>query len=486
MTLNVLKSSFFQHCSYLNEFDEGSHSFISLPLSEKLTPQSRPPKDFVCLITSQIFCDPVTLETGQTYERKAIQEWMKRGNTTCPITRQPLSATTLPKTNYVLKRLIASWKEKHPDIVQEYSSAETPRSSISSPSREILSESTPSRAFIPSYHRGRDESSNNKNRRFMLAAVSTSPTSVISQAALETMINGLKPYVTCLYTSEDLHECEAAVLTIARVWKDSKADPGLHSYLSKPTILNGFVAILSASLDREVLRASVYILSELIFADDRVGETLTRVDSDFDCLATLLKNGLAEAAVLIYLLRPTFSQLSSHDFIPSLVQLLLTNNEELDDLKLVMEPKDASVAILEQLVVGGDENSRSLNALSVISANGIPALIKCLDSVEGRQSVVSILLCCIHADRGCKNLIASRIEFSPVLELFHIGNDNERGLCIEFLSELVQLNRYILFCRTKVAYLIVFLFREILNIIINGKWQIQPFSSVKVSQRCET
>ena len=33
-----------------------------------------PPKDFVCPITSTLFDDPVTLETGQTYERKAIQE----------------------------------------------------------------------------------------------------------------------------------------------------------------------------------------------------------------------------------------------------------------------------------------------------------------------------------------------------------------------------------------------------------------------------
>src|SRR5688572_10220605 len=29
-----------------------------------------PPKDFVCPITSNVFDDPVTLETGQTYERK--------------------------------------------------------------------------------------------------------------------------------------------------------------------------------------------------------------------------------------------------------------------------------------------------------------------------------------------------------------------------------------------------------------------------------
>ncbi|KAL7175142.1 hypothetical protein ACSBR2_028862 [Camellia fascicularis] len=427
--------------SSLNESDERSHSCVSLPLSENLTSQSRPPKDFVCPITGQFFSDPVTLETGQTYERKAIQEWMKRGNTTCPITRQPLCTNTLPKTNYVLKRLITSWKEQHPDLAQEFSFTETPRSSFGTPSsKDFHSESSPCRIVNLSNHRNRNEHIN-RTRRFMRAAVSTSPTSVISQAAFETIINGLKPYITSLCNSDDLKECEAAVSTIARTWKDSNADPGLHSYLSKPTIINGFVEILSASLDREVLRSSVYILSELIFSDDSVSEILTSVDSDFDCLAALLRNGLAEAAVLIYLLRPMFSQLSAHDLIPSLVQLIITTHDELDDLHLVMEPKGAAIAMLEQLLMGGDENSRSLNAIRVISANGIPVLIKCLDQVEGRQSIVSILLCCIHADKGCKNLIASRIELSPILELFYAGNDSVRGICIDFLSELVQLNR---------------------------------------------
>lgn len=275
----------------------------------------------------------------------------------------------------------------------------------------------------------------------MRAAISTSPTSVISQAAVETIINGLKPYVSCLCTSENLEECEAAVLVIARLWKESKADPGVHAYLSKPTIVNGFVEILSASLNREVLITSIYILSELIFADESVVEALTGVDSDFDCLAALLKNGLAEAAVLIFQLRPAFAQLSAHDFIPSLVQIILNKSEEFDDLQFIMGPKDSAIELLEQILMGGDENSRSLNALTVISENGIPALIKCLDGVEGRRSVVSILLCCMHADKSCKNLIADKIELSHVLELFHAGNDSVRGICVDFLAELVQLNR---------------------------------------------
>ncbi|KAJ6681024.1 RING-TYPE E3 UBIQUITIN TRANSFERASE [Salix koriyanagi] len=394
--------------SSLIESDEGSQSYISLPTSEMLTPRSRPPKDFVCPITGQLFNDPVTLETGQTYESKAIQEWVKRGNTTCPITRQALSSNSLPKTNYVLKRLITSWKEQHPELAQEFSA---------------------------------DSHMHQRSQRFARAEVSTSPTSVISQATIETIINGLKPYISSLCTSENLEECEAAVSAVAKSWKESKGDPAVLSYLSEPAIVNGIVEILSASVSRDVLRTSVYVLSELTFLDESVREILTSVDSDFDCLAALFKNGLAEAVVLIYQLRPAFSQLSAHSFIPSLVQSIQSRIEDLDYFQFAIEPKDAAIAVFEHLLTGGDENSRSDNAFNVICANGIPALVKCLDRVEGKKSIISILLCCMRADKSYRNSIASTIELSPVLELFHSGNDSVRGLCIDFLSELVQLNR---------------------------------------------
>jgi hypothetical protein len=93
--------------------------------------------------------------------------------------------------------------------------------------------------------------------------------------------------------------------------------------------------------------------------------------------------------------------------------------------------------------MGGDEYNRSVNASSVISANGIPAIVKYLDRMEGRRSVISILLCCMQAEKSCKISIANRIELSPILELFHAGNDSVRGICVEFLSELVRLNRYL-------------------------------------------
>nr|XP_029120075.1 putative E3 ubiquitin-protein ligase LIN-1 isoform X2 [Elaeis guineensis] len=429
---------------HIESEDDMSRCSSSLHSSDSLMHRARPPKDFVCPITGQLFGDPVTLETGQTFERRAIQEWIKRGNKTCPITRQLLSSTILPKTNYVLKRLIASWMEQNPDIAQEFCHSETTSASVSpiSSMEFFLEPKTSANLSLP-LAQTRLNTKNNERRckRFTRAALATSPTSVISQAASKTIINGLKPYTLRLCTFEDLQECEEAVLTIARIWKDSRTDPGIHAYLSNPKIINGFVEILSASTNREALRASIYVLSELVSVDETVGEMLSSVETNFDCLAVLLINGLAEAAVLICQLMPPYSQLVSHNLIPSLVQLIMEKNEQMDDFCLVLEPNSAAVIILQQILLGGDENSRSCNALSVIAANGLPALIKCMDQTEGRVSIVSLLLSCMRADKGCGNLITNRVELAPVLELFHAGDESTKSICIDFISELVCLNR---------------------------------------------
>ncbi|KAM0830383.1 hypothetical protein ACQ4PT_066251 [Festuca glaucescens] len=71
------------------------------------------PSDFLCPLTRQIFNRPVTIETGQTFERHATVHWFDRGLRTCPVTGQELESLSVPDTNRVLKRLIDSWKSEH-------------------------------------------------------------------------------------------------------------------------------------------------------------------------------------------------------------------------------------------------------------------------------------------------------------------------------------------------------------------------------------
>ncbi|KAL9657177.1 hypothetical protein ABK040_011399 [Willaertia magna] len=57
-----------------------------------------------CPISQQLMIDPVTIETGQTYDRKTIEEWLKSKNT-CPITRATLKSKSLAR-NVILKDTI--------------------------------------------------------------------------------------------------------------------------------------------------------------------------------------------------------------------------------------------------------------------------------------------------------------------------------------------------------------------------------------------
>jgi len=66
------------------------------------------PYHFRCPISLELMRDPVTVCTGQTYDRPSIESWVTAGNTTCPVTRATLTDFTLIP-NHTLRRLIQDW-----------------------------------------------------------------------------------------------------------------------------------------------------------------------------------------------------------------------------------------------------------------------------------------------------------------------------------------------------------------------------------------
>ncbi|KAK9148604.1 hypothetical protein Scep_007361 [Stephania cephalantha] len=368
-----------------------------------------PPKDFVCPITSHIFVDPVTLETGQTYERRAIQEWLDRGNTTCPITRQKLQSTQLPKTNYVLKRLIASWQEQNPGSAQ-----------IQSDLNQL--QITPS--------------------LFDSARTSSSPRSVISQANSDGTVTELHLAINNLCMSEILSEAETAVVQIERFWREANMESdNIEALLSKPAVVNGFVEVLLNSIDPKVLRATIFLLCELGSKDKNVIQTLTRVDSDVDCVVALFKRGLLEAVVLIYLLKPSTSILFKMDLVESL--LMIIKNKEGDSVDMCVRPKTAALLLLQQVLGGGEEKSVSKVAHSVASAKTVESVIGTLEAEgsEERIAAVGILLRCMQEDGKCRNIIADKAKLTPLLESLIGATDSEKFQIVHFLFELVKLDR---------------------------------------------
>ncbi|KAL8209350.1 hypothetical protein R6Q57_006082 [Mikania cordata] len=358
-----------------------------------------PPKDFVCPITTHLFSDPVTLETGQTYERKAIQQWLERGNSTCPITRQKLHSTQLPKTNYILKHLITSWKELNPS------------------------------------------NSNQENEQLDIPPLT-------STSSDDGTVNELRVAITKLCTSEVLKEAETAVLTIERFWQDlieSVLGPEveIQNMLSQPPVINGFMEILFSSVNTRVLISTVFLLSELGSRNEDVILTLTRVDTDVECVIALFQKGLFEAVVLIYLLKPSIPVLVQLELVESLLKVVNSNENEFH--KMCVKPNTAAVLLLGQIVSSGDDGAIFEVIRRVISGKVIECIISSLESewTEERITVVRILLRCMQEDGKCRNIIADKAELAPVLEILVVSNDEDRFEIVQFLSELVKLNRRI-------------------------------------------
>ncbi|KAG9148928.1 hypothetical protein Leryth_025233 [Lithospermum erythrorhizon] len=366
-----------------------------------------PPKDFVCPITSNLFDDPVTLETGQTYERKAIQEWVERGNSTCPITRQRLQSDQLPKTNYVLKRLIASWKEQNLGSVVTQSE--------------------------------REESANKHKLNSKMHLVSASNVSHLSTT--DHTVNDLRTAITELCTSEILEESEAAVLQIESFWREEPIGVEIQNMLSKPPVISAFVEILFNSVDVRILKATVILLSELIIRDNTIIQTLTRVDSDMDCIVVLFKNGLLEAVVLIYLLQPSIKSLVDVNMVDCILQVLRDNED--DSLKMTINPKTASVQLLRLVIGSSDGKTSSKIARRVVSSQATKSIIFYLQSdvLEEKIAAVGILLRCILADGASRNVIADKIQLAPIVESFIEANDEQRFEIVHFLFQLVKMKR---------------------------------------------
>lgn len=77
------------------------------------------PQLFMCPISLDLIKDPVTLCTGQTYDRSSIEKWLATGNLTCPVTMQKLHDPSMVP-NHTLRHLIDQWLQIGPEFDPDY------------------------------------------------------------------------------------------------------------------------------------------------------------------------------------------------------------------------------------------------------------------------------------------------------------------------------------------------------------------------------
>ena len=115
--------SWFSDTSRYDEIDAGSahcigpHSDVNntpAPSAPTLPLERQPsniPDDYVCPITFEPMTDPVMCADGFSYERSAIENWL-RGHDTSPKTNLQLAHTNVTPNN-TLRAAINTWHDRH-------------------------------------------------------------------------------------------------------------------------------------------------------------------------------------------------------------------------------------------------------------------------------------------------------------------------------------------------------------------------------------
>ncbi|KAF3953184.1 hypothetical protein CMV_021348 [Castanea mollissima] len=83
------------------------------------------------------------------------------------------------------------------------------------------------------------------------------------KATIDGAISELSHVISKLCMSEVLKESEMAVIQIERFWHEAYMDVDIKTMLSGNTVINGFMEILFKSLDPQVLKATIFLLSEM-------------------------------------------------------------------------------------------------------------------------------------------------------------------------------------------------------------------------------
>ncbi|KAJ9677703.1 hypothetical protein PVL29_022592 [Vitis rotundifolia] len=334
------------------------------------------PEDFRCPISLELMTDPVTVSTGQTYDRSSIQKWLRAGNIICPKTGEKLINKELVP-NSALRKLIQQFCEDHGVSLAKTENGNTARTiAVNSPAAaeatRFLSKFLARRLVC-----GTGGQKNKAAYEIRLLAKS----SVFNRCCL--IEAGTVPPLLNLLSSTDAPTQENAIAAIMKLSKHSKGKKVIMDSGGLKLILK----VLKAGPrleSRQIAAATLFYLASVDKYQALIGETPEAIPSLVELIKTGTTIGKKHAVVAIFgllLCRENCPRVLAAGTVPLLVHLLASSVKEdlVPDLL-------AALAKLSEHIDG---------SVAILKASGLPLITRILQSSpsrSGKEYCVSILL----------------------------------------------------------------------------------------------
>jgi hypothetical protein len=370
------------------------------------------PEDFRCPISLELMTEPVTVSTGQTYDRVSIQKWLKSGNTTCPKTGENLKNTELVP-NTTLKKLIQQFCFDNGISYTRFSNRSRditrtilPGSSAAAHAMQFLSWFLTRRLVF-----GTEKQKNKAAYEIRLLTRS----SIFNRACLIEV--GTVPPLLELLATEDKTTQENAISALMKLSKHATGPENIiaHNGL-KPVV---YVLRNGLSLEaRQIAAAIIFYLCSVKEYRKIIGENQDVIHG----LVNLVKEGTTcgkkNAVVAIFgllLLPRNHQRVLESGVVHALVSILASSDKE----ELVTE----ALAVLAALA----ENFDGANAVFEASAlTLIIGMLRSATSRVGKEHCASILLSLsVNVGVDVVGVLAKDVTLMPLLySLLTDGNSH--------------------------------------------------------------
>ncbi|XVF62574.1 hypothetical protein PTKIN_Ptkin09bG0019300 [Pterospermum kingtungense] len=232
---------------------------------------------------------------------------------------------------------------------------------------------------------------------------------------------------------------------VTAIYKMLNNKQGVKYTMLKDVILEQLLIAVSTSKEETVIRASVTVLTTIVSANKSLVEDIKRKGLQLSDLARALKHNVHEAAVLIYLTKPSPEEIKALELLPTLVDVVFTSNSYRcrPPKSLMLTPPAASLMIIEVLVTAFDYATNNMHLAEINSPH---VLSKLLDvarnhSLEEHISLATILVKCMQFDGQCRKYVSQVIPMAPFIHLLQSNEKRALLVALEFFYEVLRIPR---------------------------------------------
>ncbi|XP_030460055.1 putative E3 ubiquitin-protein ligase LIN-1 isoform X2 [Syzygium oleosum] len=251
--------------------------------------------------------------------------------------------------------------------------------------------------------------------------------------------------VSQLCFSEGLRKLnEENIVEIMAIYETLNDKNGVKHAALKDVLLDQLLKAISTSKEERVIRMSVSVLTTIALSNQSVLGDIRKKGLQLCDLASALKRNVHEAAILIYLINPSPTEIKTLELLPNLVEIVCTwSSYKLKRTSVLLTPPMASLMIIEMLVTAFDNTTNSAHLAALNSPKVLHGLLDVArdSGAEESISLARIIVKCMQFDGQCRAYVSLSTPISPFISLLQNNKRCAKFIALEFFHEILCMPR---------------------------------------------